>query len=131
MKIKNFDQFIKTVDESGLRTAFTNIAIRHGVRLRDVYDGPRSKTIAATRQEIWHMLRSDYGWSYPDVARLFDNHHTTVISAIKDLAQKPEVKTDLYDRILKVLELQCSSYCMDNEEERQKVAALLTEELSA
>ena len=59
----------------------------------------RKKESVWPRHDFWAHLKDDHGYSYSEIARLFDMDHTTVMHGVKNarerqfLARHPDRKT--------------------------------------
>lgn len=62
---------------------------RFGVDAEDVFSPLRSQSVAAARQYAMATCYLAFGWSMPEVGRLFDRDHTTVLSALRKLKGQP------------------------------------------
>jgi len=59
-----------------------NIADDHGVTVEDIFGKRRHAPIARARQEAFTALRW-YGFSYPQIGRIFGRDHSTVIHGVR------------------------------------------------
>ena len=57
------------------------IALRHGLTRHDLIGPRRIAKIMNARKECYVLLRSR-GMSYPQIGRIFNRHHTTIIDAM-------------------------------------------------
>jgi hypothetical protein len=64
-----------------------DVCIRFGAALVDVMSRDRHMSIARARHECWTALRdhSERSFSYPDIARMWDVDHTTVMAGVKKI----------------------------------------------
>jgi len=63
---------------------------RRGVTVEDLVSRDRHKNVSAARHEIIYWIRTKLDWSYPEIGKLFERDHTSIMSAYrKVLAQNP------------------------------------------
>lgn len=77
---------------AGLEPAFRAKADHRGVPLLTVVaSARRSKSIARVRHELWLMLReAPFNWSYPEIAKLFNVDHSSVMYGVKRAREERE-----------------------------------------
>ena len=63
------------------------IAFWHGVGVRDVIGHDRHKHTASARRDCAHYFRAK-GKSYPEIGRILQRDHTTVINLVKGKARR-------------------------------------------
>jgi chromosomal replication initiation ATPase DnaA len=61
------------------------VCARRGVLLRELCGDARCRSVSQARQELWWRIRPhpERRYSYPEIARLFDRDHTTVLAGIE------------------------------------------------
>ena len=59
------------------------LALEYGVELDEALGRCRSKAVVGCRHAIWRHIRQRYPLSYPEIGRLFEVDHSTVMSACK------------------------------------------------
>ena len=69
-----------------VREELRRAAAEHTVTARSLLGPSRHKNVVAARLEVMRFLRQR-GYSYPQIGRLFEMHHATVMHHLKD---KPE-----------------------------------------
>lgn len=65
-----------------LSSAFT-VCRQYGVEPRLVFGKCRTVTVARCRWHIWTLLRHTLVMSYPEIARVWDVDHTTVLMGVR------------------------------------------------
>jgi len=67
-----------------LLTLVDEVCNRRGVTRDEVCGRARSKAVSYARQEVWWRIRyhPERNYSYPEIARLFDRDHSTIIAGI-------------------------------------------------
>lgn len=66
------------------RDIIAEVASRHGMLARDILGVHRSKPVVLARQEaMWRVHRDRPEISFPQLGRLFDRDHSTVIHGIR------------------------------------------------
>ncbi len=73
-------QIIAQLQVRGLLELVDDVCARRGVTRVELCGHRRSQAIAAARHELWWLMREhpERYYSYPEIARLFSKHHTTV-----------------------------------------------------
>jgi chromosomal replication initiation ATPase DnaA len=67
----------------GLIGEARTIAENCGVTLDEMLGRGRYKSMCEARHELWRLTRERFGYSYPQVAKLYGVDHTTVMAALK------------------------------------------------
>ncbi len=49
----------------------------------EVIGARRTKAVARVRRHLQLAIRQEYGLSYPEIARLFGGHHTTIMHNVR------------------------------------------------
>ena len=87
------------------RKIIMDVARARGVDTASIMDKSRKNVIARARHEIFYRLRTELGWSYPRIGRVFGLDHTTVLwgassHAIRlaDMGQGEVVPAGTYSR---------------------------------
>lgn len=59
------------------------ICEEHNLEREILFSKSRKRHIVIARSAAFYRIRQELNWSYPKIARLFNNHHTTVMHGIK------------------------------------------------
>jgi chromosomal replication initiation ATPase DnaA len=68
-------------DRTALELAI-DVARSHGAVLEEVLGPCRHRTAARARRAIWAALRETTSLSYPEIGRLFERDHTTILNGV-------------------------------------------------
>jgi len=80
--MSQYKEILEALEERGLLEASRDIANSHHATMFEVCGRTRYSTIVRARHAIWLYLRT-LGFSYPEIARIWDVDHTSVLSAVK------------------------------------------------
>lgn len=69
----------RRLEERGLLEQCRAIALKHNVLMKEICSRARTKRISEARRKVWKHLHK-IGFSFPEIGRLFDRDHTTVVS---------------------------------------------------
>lgn len=69
--------------------AYRVICKKYGVELLDVVSDKRTPMFVRARSECWVHLRNQ-GFSFPEIGKMWDRDHTTVLSATRLYEPKPQ-----------------------------------------
>ena len=76
------------------------VARHYGLKVSEIKSRNNTRQIVFPRKVAMHLLRTLTDLSYPEIGKLFnDKHHSTVISAVKDIDKLRDSDADL-DRVL-------------------------------
>jgi hypothetical protein len=64
-------------------TICKRVCERHGVTLDDLFSERKWQPLAQARQEAMRLIRDVTDLSYPQIGRIFDRDHTTVMHACR------------------------------------------------
>lgn len=81
------------------RAVVERSAALHGVRVSAILGPGRSRRVSVARVACYWALRRA-GWSYPEVARAMDRHHSTVVAALSSYEPAPELARALESVVL-------------------------------
>jgi chromosomal replication initiation ATPase DnaA len=76
------DEVKKNLRTRGLLDGVKGIVSERHLVLDDVLGRCRSKATVAGRHACWKWLR-EFGFSYPEIGRIWDVDHATVLVAVK------------------------------------------------
>ena len=78
------DEIIAHLSVLDLLEVAEDICRTHGVRLSDVMQKDRHKSIVAARFAIWYAMRKhpDRCYSFPDIGRIWGADHTTIMHGV-------------------------------------------------
>ena len=81
------EKIVAGLKEVGLFAIVETVCRRHHVLPIEVCGRGRTKNVAKARHAVWWELRHrpESSFSYPELARLFDRDHSTIISAMRGL----------------------------------------------
>jgi chromosomal replication initiation ATPase DnaA len=72
------------LDRLGARAVAERTAGEFGVTLEEVLAGEsRSRSVARARHRLWCLIRHTLDLSYPEMERVFEADHTTILAAVK------------------------------------------------
>ena len=71
------------LDARGLLEHVKHVTKEHHVLLDEVLGRERTAQVAAARRECWIHMK-ELGFSYPEIGRIWNRDHSTVMKAIKD-----------------------------------------------
>ncbi len=68
----------------GLLNLIDDVCVRRGVTRVELCGHQRTHAIVAARHELWSLIREhpERYYSFPEIARLFSKHHSTVIQGV-------------------------------------------------
>ena len=66
-----------------MKAIAARVLVKHGKHWTDVFSTSRKQEICQVRFEIWSDMK-DAGYSLPQIGRLFNKDHTTVLSGIRN-----------------------------------------------
>ena len=74
--------------DAGWREIIEETARKHKSSIAGIMTRRKRKESRLDRFEMWHLIRENVTWkggriSYPIIARIFDVHHTTIISGVQ------------------------------------------------
>lgn len=81
-------KFLRRLEEMGIRQEVALLIRPRGVSLEDLISRNRHKNVSAARHEIMYWIRNKMKWSYPEIGKLFERDHTTVIAACRKMLQE-------------------------------------------
>lgn len=103
----NVAQFVRRLKEMGIFDQVVRlIRPRRGVTVEDLISRDRHKNVSAARHEIIYWIRTKLDWSYPEIGKLFERDHTSIMSAYRKVlaenphfgaSENPDPGTDPYD----------------------------------
>lgn len=73
-----------------MRQIATEVAEKHGVRLRDLTGRETGRIYVRARFEAMTRIRDELNFSLPQIGRFFNRDHTTVINALRRYPQMVE-----------------------------------------
>lgn len=79
-------RIIEELSVRGLLTMVLEVSERFHVPLRELLGQGRSKAVAMARRHAYLVLRERTDLSYPEIARLLDRDHSTILYGVR-LAQ--------------------------------------------
>jgi hypothetical protein len=82
---RSFQKFTRKLDQIGLRRELEKRVLEMQVSLRELYDGPRTQSIATARRDVYTWL-TDEGKSVREIAQLFDRAPNGVLKMIRNEA---------------------------------------------
>jgi len=71
------------------------VAHHYGVKVADLKGRDNRRSVAFPRQVAMYLLREVLNLSYPEIARLFGKHHTTVLYSVEQIAQQRRTNPNL------------------------------------
>ena len=74
----------------GVEQVIAKVAERYGISGAAIRGKQRTKTVVQARHAAMVIARKRTGASYPELARAFNRHHTTIISALQG-ATRPAI----------------------------------------
>lgn len=78
----------KSVDN---RVLITLVAQKFGVGVRDVFSDFRERKVTRARWAAMYVLRHEKGYSFPEIGRVMNRDHTTVIHGVRRVEADPEL----------------------------------------
>lgn len=88
MQLTREERILKELRRRGLDEIVERHALTRNVTVMEVVGRRRYKNIAAARHGVWRELRLAKRLSFPEIARLFDVDHTTVMSGVRSAVGK-------------------------------------------
>lgn len=76
-------RFVRRLKEMRIFDAIARLIRPRRVSIEDLISRNRHKNTAAARHEIMYWIRTSLGWSYPEIGKLFERDHTTVMQAYR------------------------------------------------
>ena len=83
------------LDARGLLDLVDDLCRRRGVLRRELLGRHRTRGVVRARHELWWLLRHDpeRTYSLPELARLFDRDHTTILAGVAAHASRQRCGT--------------------------------------
>lgn len=92
-------EWIERLAEAGVLEAALATAAKHGMTVGAMMGRKRTPRIARARKEFWEFLRFEVGMSLPEIGKLVDRNHSTVLDATRDGPPARAKITDPCERI--------------------------------
>ncbi len=80
--------FVRRLKEMGIYDEVVRLIRPRGIHVEELISQNRHKQVSAARHEIMYWIRTNLKWSYPEIGKLFERHHTTVISACRKVHEE-------------------------------------------
>jgi chromosomal replication initiator protein len=74
-----------------VRNIVRDVAERSGIDVADIYGPGLARKYSRPRNAAMYLARIKTGKSYPQIARIFGRHHTTVIDAVRAVEARPHL----------------------------------------
>lgn len=71
------------------------VAHHYGIKVADLKGRDNRRSVAFPRQVAMYLLREVLNLSYPEIARLFGKHHTTVLYSVEQIATQRRTNPNL------------------------------------
>ena len=71
------------------------VAKQHRVAVADILGQSRKAYIVAARREAMQRIRNELGYSYPQIGRIFDRDHSSIIWACRGGRPEPRPTTGI------------------------------------
>lgn len=71
------------IKNARIREVIEEVAQRHDIPVGLIYAQDRRKAISTVRHEAYYLVHRDFGLSYPEVGRIFDRDHTTILHGVR------------------------------------------------
>ena len=81
-------KFVQRLHGMGIYDDVVRLIKPRGVLVEDLVSRNRHKNIAGARHEIMYWIRKRLNWSFPEIGRLFERDHTSVIAACRKVHQE-------------------------------------------
>ncbi len=108
--IKAMEAFVTNV-ESPMVTVeriVERVSKKYGVAVEDIYSRKRTKHIAFARSASVYIIRKITDMSFPEIGKLFDRDHSTIISAhqviVSEFSKNPLLEIEIQDLIKEITE---------------------------
>lgn len=83
-------RLLRGLDESGLLGLVQNVAIRFAVTVDDIVSHSRTRSVAAARHMCWRAISMVHRKSLPEIGKLFEVDHTSVLSGLRSAKRRAE-----------------------------------------
>lgn len=83
-------KFVGRLKTMGIYDDVARLIRPRGVSVEDLVSRNRHKNVSAARHEIMYWIRKTLNWSYPEIGKLFERDHTSIMAACRKIeAQNP------------------------------------------
>lgn len=80
------------------------VAHHYGVKVADLKGRDNRRSVAFPRQVAMYLLREVLNLSFPEIGRLFNKHHTTVLYSVEQIAQQRRTNPNLDATLISFIE---------------------------
>lgn len=84
------DRRIANLHARGLLPLVQEIAAHFGVVVAEIVGEQRCASVVAARHYTMAVLRRKYGFSYPQLGRIFGRDHTSCMHAVRKVMAEPD-----------------------------------------
>lgn len=77
-------RFVRRLHEMGIYDEIVRL-IPRGISVEELVGRGRTKTVATARHEVMYWIRTKMKWSFPEIGKLFERDHTTVMAACRKI----------------------------------------------
>lgn len=81
-------KFLRRLEEMGIRDEVAVLIRPRGILVEDLISRSRQKNVVAARHEIMYWIRIKMKWSYPEIGKLFERDHTSVMFACRKMLRE-------------------------------------------
>lgn len=81
-------KFTRRLKEMGIYDDVVRLIRPRAVSIEELISRNRYKNVAIARHEIMYWIRTKLKWSFPEIGKLFERDHTTVLLACRKVQQE-------------------------------------------
>ena len=106
--LKNFIEKEQSLRKLSIEEIQTTVAKKFSVNIAQILSSERTQSIVTPRQLAMYIARKFTTKSLPEIAKLFDKTHATIIHGVKNIEKRLDVEADLKATLAEILsELGC------------------------
>lgn len=88
VEIMRLERVLDRLESRGLRGLVDSACAETGISITEVIGRRRFASITRARHMLWFWLYRETGLSYPEIGRIFEVDHTTVLAAVHKIARE-------------------------------------------
>ena len=107
--LKDFIEKEQSLKKLTIEEIQATVAKKYGINIKDILSPERTQSIVTPRQLSMYIARKFTTKSLPEIAKMFDKTHATILHGVKNIEKRLDVEEDLKATLSEILaELGCN-----------------------